>query len=178
MANKTLPIHQNLMLIKGPANYSFTFSDLNKVKLPGWPPAFTTNPKLKEIWDKADEEAQRHKKTILSLRIWSPYPILSYCLGDAIIHGERLQLCYFLFPSESPRKLTHAVAQVIFEIPLDTSSGHIERCWMDTLREHELSEDNKKHIRQFLDMHKQDMPSFEYLRIGGKEKGLSFFEAS
>jgi hypothetical protein len=175
MANKTLPVPQDLMLIKGPANFPFTFSDLTKVKLPGWPPDFNNNPKLKAVWDKAKKEAQRHKNTILSLRIWSPYPILSYCLGDAIIHGERLQLCYFLFPTTFPRKLTHVVAQVIFEIPLDTASGHIERCWMDTLREHELSEDNKKHIRQFQVKHKQDVPDLEYLRIGGKEKGLSFF---
>lgn len=176
MANKTLPVAQDLMLIKGPASFSFTFSTLTKVKLPGWPPVFTNNPKLKAVWDKANEEARRHKNTILSLKVWSPYPIISYCLGDTTIRGEKLQLCYFLFPTKSPEKLTHAVAQVIFEIPLGRASVHIERCWMDTLREHELSEDNKKHIRLSQIKHKQDVPGFEYLRIGGKNRGPSLLD--
>lgn len=167
--HKTSPEFQDLMLISSPANFFFLFSDLMEVKLPDWPPAFTNNPKLKATWDKAEEGAQRYKDDILSLRIWSPYPILSYCLGEAKISETKLQLCFLLFPTTIPKKLTHAVAQVIFEIPLDETSGCIERCWMDTLKEYELSEDNKKHIGQLHVRQKQEAPSLEPLDTRGKK---------
>jgi hypothetical protein len=102
------------------------------------------------------------------LRIWSPYPILSYCLGEAEIRDTKLQLCFLLFPTTIPEKLTHAVAQVIFEIPLNENSGRIERCWMDTLKEYELSEDNKRHIQQLRVEHKQEVPDPEHLGTGRK----------
>ena len=166
---KASPEFQDLMLVSSPANHFFLFSDLVEIKLPDWPPAFTNNPTLKANWDKAEKEAQRHKNNLLSLRIWSPYPILSYCLGEVEIRQTRLQLCFLLFPTTVPKKLTHAVTQIIFEIPLDEASGSIERCWMDTLKEYELSEENKRHIRQLQDKQKQEVPGFEHLGTGGKK---------
>jgi hypothetical protein len=144
---KTSQVVHNLRLIDSKAKPTFSLSDLQEVKLPEWPPASEDNPELKMNWDKAEAEAQNHLSHIFSLKMFSPYPILSYCLGEAVIHGSRLQLCYLLFPTPTPKKLTHAVAQIVFEAPLGTNGGHLEKFWMDVLREEELSEDNKIHLR-------------------------------
>ncbi len=143
---KTSQVDHNLRFIGSKMKSTFSLSDLQEVKLPEWPPASCDNPEIRMNWDKAEAEAQNHLSHIFSLKMFSPYPILSYCLGEAVIHGSKLQLCYLLFPTLSPKKLTHAVAQVVFETPLATNGGHLERFWMDVLREEELSRDNKIHI--------------------------------
>lgn len=146
---KTSPVVHNLRLVDRQAKSTFSLSNLQEVKLPEWPPAYCDNPEIKMNWDKAEAEAQHHHSHIFSLKVFSPYPIVSYCLGEAVIHGSKLQLCYLLFPTYVPRKLTHAVAQIVFEAPLGSSNGggHLERFWMDVLREDELSEDNKIHLK-------------------------------
>ncbi len=150
---KTSQVVHNLRLIDSKTKSTFSLSDLQEVKLPEWPPAFEDNSELKMNWDKAEAEAQNHRSYIFSLKMFSPYPIHSYCLGEAVIHGSKLLLCYLLFPTFSPKKLTHAVAQIVFEAPLGTNGGHLERFWMDVLREEELSEDNKMHLRLHRDLH-------------------------
>ncbi|MBU1707663.1 hypothetical protein KKB28_07090, partial [bacterium] len=112
---------------------------------------FNDHPEYKKDWDRAKREADSHLSKLLSLKIWSPYPILSYCLGAAETMDTKIHIRYFLFPLSSPTEQEHAVAQVIFETEIGASPGDIERIWVDALRENELSHDNVRHIRQAID---------------------------
>ena len=109
MARKSEQTMRNLGIAAGRPKSFFTLSELPEVKLPGWPTAFAGHLELKKNWAKAEAEAQHHLKEILSFKMYSPYPILSYSLSDAVISGTKLQLCYLLFPTLSPLKLTHAL---------------------------------------------------------------------
>ncbi|MFQ5754318.1 MAG: hypothetical protein ACE5HI_20220 [bacterium] len=135
----------------GEPKYSFYLSELPELKHPEWPPPpmmLANFPEFQTEIDKALDQTERFKDKVFSIKIWSPYPIRSYSLRGAEVKGEILLLRYHLFPTTSPVDYGHeVVAQVVCEIHLEDGSIESGRCWVDDLREDELSEINRRQIR-------------------------------
>jgi hypothetical protein len=148
---------QDVFPINGPRNYSFTLSSI----------LLLTSPAFVDIlneyaWEAALSEMGRHQG-IKTARIWSPWPILSYCVGEADapipeekmsplerairqIPGDKLEIAkatvrFFLFPCIQPEYQDQAVAQLVCELPIGASFSAV-RMWVDALREEELTEEN------------------------------------
>lgn len=158
------PSSGDIIPVNGPSKFCFMLSDLPKIDLPCWPPA-----EFKKLgWDEAIAEMQRQWKILRSKKIWSPYPILSYCVGSAegpvlsdkhrmlrqIImedeyNEEQINVRYFLFPLRTPSYEDHAVAQLICKTKAGAKVDDIE-LWVDALRDGELSDENRLHIQQAL----------------------------
>lgn len=159
-----MPAVDDIKPINGPAKYSFSFADLSEVKLPGWPPP-EHNP---HQWSAAKTEFNRHWGTVKEKRIWSPYPILSYCLGTAsapvpdehltptqriarsVINerdgGEKVSVCYFVFPARAPEAQFQAIAQVVCETKPGAAPGDV-RMWVDALGEEELEPEHHRDMK-------------------------------
>jgi len=129
-------------------------------------------------WKQAIAEIQRHWNHLASKKIWSPYPITAYCVGDAsapvpisslsseersiletlgtIKNNEyiekKVRVRYFLFPLRTSKEQRQAVAQVIFETEMGAEVGNNVRAWVDALREEELGPDNQRDISTALDL--------------------------
>lgn len=158
--------------VNGPARFSFLFSELSHISLPDWPPSGGSQ----FGWDNAVNEIKRHWPIISSKKIWSPYPILSYCIGAAegpvdisklseierivrqTLHDDKgddrkVHVRYFLFPLNNPDSQAQAVAQVICETIPGAPAGNI-RAWVDALRENELSGENIADIKRALNQYR------------------------
>lgn len=156
--------------INGSAKFSFNLASLPFIDLPDWPPGNFNG----FGWSEAVIEIRRHRSIIASKRIWSPHPILSYCLWSAEgpvpteelspmersirealkkedDDGSKISIRYFLFPHKKPAEQSQAVAQVICETKLGAAAGDV-RMWVDALREEELSEENIADIKAALKM--------------------------
>lgn len=152
--------------INGPSTYSFTLSNLAFVSLSDWPP-YTFN---KLEWKAGLNEFGRHLTVLKDVKIWSPYPILSFCVASAVApipdellspiqrtakqviaerddsKSEKLKVSFFLFPTSKPEYQSQAVAKLCCESKVGESVGKV-RMWVDALRENELSDENMSDIR-------------------------------
>lgn len=165
---KLNPSISEILPINGPSKFSFKFADLPEISLLDWPPS---DAKLFG-WDEAKKEIRRHWDFLSSIPIWSPYPILSYCLGSADapslvwdsikedeisrkifeMYEERKNIVhvrYFLFPLKNPKYQNQAVAQVICETKPKSEPGDFT-AWVDALREEELQPENIRDINTAL----------------------------
>ena len=156
--------HQHGVLpINGPARISFTLAHLAFVSLSDWPPDGVN----KYEWKTGLDEFARHLPVLKTATIWSPWPILSYCVGsvEAPVPDETLtpiqrmrreflaerdgrepdalKLRFFLFPTSTPEYQSQAVAQLCCESKVGAPVGEV-RMWVDALREDELSDQSAK----------------------------------
>ena len=154
------------MPINGPANFSFTFSNASLASLSDWPPGHIDESK----WKSGLKEIERHWNILQTKQIWSPWPILSFCVGsvEAPLPNEHLsptqrlarqfimerdgggsetiKIRFFLFPHNQPTYQSQTVAQVICETKVGANIGDV-KMWVDALREEELSDKNMEEIR-------------------------------
>jgi len=163
-----VPTEDDITPVNGPSRYSFMLSELSEIYLQDWPP-----PQAEEMfgWEQAIAKIQRHWSILASKKIWSPYPISAYCVGDASApvpssslsseeqavlellrdsqdtedSEEKVRVRYFLFPLRTSKEQPQAVAQVIFETEIGAEVGNV-RAWVDALREEELGTDNLRDI--------------------------------
>jgi len=156
----------DVMPINGPAKFSFTFSNSSLVSLLDWPPVH-----INEFeWKSGLKEIERHWSILQTKTIWSPWPILSFCVGSVeaplpdehlsptqriarqvIMErdgggSENIKVRFFLFPHDKPTYQSQAVAQVICETKVGANIGDL-KMWVDALREEELSDENLQDIR-------------------------------
>jgi hypothetical protein len=159
--------NQNGILpINGPAKFSFLLENMPFVSLCDWPPAHIN----KHAWESGLDDFRRHWPALKAITIWSPWPILSFCVGsvEAPVCNEvlsptqrmarellaerdghepkKLKLRYFLFPTNSPKYQSQAVAQLCCESKVGAPVGDV-RMWVDALREDELSDESVQEIR-------------------------------
>lgn len=135
--------------VNGPALFDFSLQDIQETSLPDWPPVeIRDHPMLLFHQRGAMPEVQKHLTFIKTTKMWSPYPIRSFSLNEASQDGMIVRVAYFLFPSLKPVEQADAVAQVIFRIKLGAAPGDFEECWIDALRENELSDVNRNQIRE------------------------------
>lgn len=135
-----------LQPLDGPSRHCFRLADLHQTRLPDWPPsAIRNDPERNRLWQDAERVAEEHRAVIASAAIWSPYPARSSCLGAAETEGPRARVRFLLFPLPWPVTQSQAVAQAVFEI--DRARGEI-RGWVDALRESELTDNNRREIRE------------------------------
>jgi hypothetical protein len=127
-----VPTEKDITPVNGPSRYSFMLSELSEIHLQNWP----LLPQAEEMfgWKQAIAEIQRHWSILASKKIWSPYPISAYCLGDAsapvpisslsseertalealgIIQNneyieEKVRVRYFLFPLKTSKEQRQA----------------------------------------------------------------------
>jgi formylglycine-generating enzyme required for sulfatase activity len=165
-ASPDLSSVDDILPINGPARFNFYLADLHEAELPDWPPD--------DDWFdiRAEEEIQRHWDWLSAKRIWSPYPILSYCLGGSAAgafsepeekrnlaallskgnhYAEKMSVRYFLFPTRKPHVQNQAVAQLICKFEPGCKATDI-KVWVDALRENELEHINLEDIRIALQM--------------------------
>jgi hypothetical protein len=168
MLNRTNEEDSDIRPVNGPARFCFLLSQVSPILLPDWPPSGAG----KFGWDNALNEIKRHWPIISLKNIWSPYPILSYCVGAAegpvdisklseierivmqTLHDykdddRKVHVRYFLFPHSNPDSQAQAIAQVICETIPGAPAGHV-KIWVDALRENELSGENVADIKNAL----------------------------
>ena len=97
----------------------------------------------------AEQEIRRYWSFLSARRIWSPYPIRSYCLAGASHRGNELLARYFLFPVERPTVQNQAVAQLVCKFIPNGESVTVDLL-VDALRENELTSENVSDIRSAL----------------------------
>ena len=132
--------------ISGPVRHRFRLDDLHRAQLSDWPPEAIRNDSERNRLRHEAEQAAAHYQTRLSAAlIASPYPARSHCLGAADMDASELRLSLLLFPVLWPVSQNQAVAQAVFRI--DRGSGEI-RGWVDALRPQELSDENRREIRE------------------------------
>ncbi len=135
-----------LQPLVGESRYHFQLGDLHQTQLPDWPPAAIRNdPERSRSWQAAEQLSEDQRAAINSATIWSPYPARSSCLGAADITGSLCHLRFLLFPVLWPVSQNQAVAQAVFEV--DRDRGEV-RGWVDALRLQELTDDNRRAIRE------------------------------
>ena len=159
--------------INGKSTFSFNLANLAFVSLSDWPPP-TFNPSQ---WKAGLNEFERHLKLVNFVKIWSPWPILSFCVGDveAPISDElltpvqriakqviaerdgsssdKLKVRFFLFPSAEPEYQSQAVAQLCCDTTVGASEGKV-KMWVDALRDDELSEENMRDIQSAINKYR------------------------
>lgn len=162
LSSVQVPTEDDITPVNGPSRYSFMLSELSEIHLQDWPP-----PQAQEMfgWKQAIAEMQRHWSILASKRIWSPYPIAAYCVGDASApvpssslsseeqavlalledSEEKVRVRYFLFPLKTSKEQRQAVAQVIFETEMGAEVSNV-KAWVDALREEELGPDTLRDI--------------------------------
>lgn len=123
----------------GDAGYQFRLEDLHRVRLPDWADAARSH-----LWRDAEGVAQAHRAAVLGCVLLSPYPLRSACRSGVEQEHSTLRLCYLLFPSLWPVSRDQAVAQVMFEIDMETGTV---RHRLDALRRCDLSDDTRRAIR-------------------------------
>ncbi len=132
--------------LSGTPRHRFRLDDLHQSRLHDLPPAIVRNdPQRQRAWEEAEHAAEQHRRTIASATIMSPYPARSTCLGAAEADETTVRLHFLLFPGVWPVSQNQAVAQAIFEI--DRTGGAIHG-WVDALRDSELTDDNRREIRE------------------------------
>jgi hypothetical protein len=139
------PGPQDVVPINGAANYNVRLVELQQARLPDWPP------NANMITEDAESEIRRYWNFVAARRIWSPYPILSYCLGAATYRGGELLARYFLFPVRDPSVQNQAIAQLVCKLKEIDGSTNVNLL-VDALREDELSTENLEDIRNALNL--------------------------
>lgn len=158
--------------VNAPARYSFTLSEITRIKINDYLPD-----KLSNLgWNEAIKEINRHKQILLQARIWSPYPIQGYCIGaaqapslsntlsgndafisslfqDNINEWSKIRVRLFLFPLLNSKNQSQAVAQLIIETLPEAKYGEFS-AWVDALKEDELSAENIRDIMKVLESNK------------------------
>ena len=99
-------------------------------------------------WASGLVEVERCADAIQRERFRVPYPIRSYCLGLARGRGAISQLLYWLFPCLHPELQDQAVAAMSIRVDRSESGKAQLRLSVDTLSERELSEQNRREIRE------------------------------
>lgn len=151
---------EDVVPINGSKTFSFTLSALIKISHPEWIEIIN-----QYQWKQGLSEIGRHWDYIEKKRIWSPWPAISYCIGDVeipipedkmsptekmvheiLMQGRPLDLAkavvrFFLFPVEKPKSQSESVAQLICESPIGSEHWGL-RMWVDALRPEELSDEN------------------------------------
>jgi hypothetical protein len=141
-ANEQRPME--IQPLDGSWRHSFRLQDLHEARLPDWPPAaIRDDPEGDRLWHEGERACDQHH-AVLSATVRSPYPARSRCLGAVEVDGSTRRLRVLLFPVVWPVSQNQAVAQVVFEINPDQNLIH---GWVDALRAHELTEDNRRDIR-------------------------------
>jgi hypothetical protein len=123
----------------GDAGYQFRLEDLHRVRLPDWGDAARSH-----LWRDAERVAEAHRAAVFGCVVLSPYPIRSACRSGVEQEHSTLRLRYLLFPSLWPVSRDQAVADVMFEIDVETG---IVRHRLDALRRCDLSDDTRRAIR-------------------------------
>jgi len=135
-----------LQPLSGESQYRFRLDELHGASLSDWPPAAIRNdPERRRLRQEAEQAMQAHAARLRSVVIASPYPARSYCLGAADVDASELRLSFLLFPVVWPVSQNQAVAQAVFRV--DGLTGTIHG-WVDALRSQELSEENRREIRE------------------------------
>ena len=135
-----------LQPLSGAAQHRFQLDHLHRAQLPDWPPAvIRTDPERSRLRQEAEHDAALYEARVNAATIAAPYPARSFCLGAADADASELRLSFLLFPVVWPVSQNQAVAQAVFRI--DRITGEI-RGWVDALRSQELSEENRREIRE------------------------------
>jgi hypothetical protein len=135
-----------LQPLSGTAHHHFQLDHLHRAQLPDWPPAvIRTDPERIRLRQEAEQDAALYEARVNAASIGAPYPARSYCLGAADADASELRLSFLLFPVVWPVSQNQAVAQAVFRI--DRITGEI-RGWVDALRSQELSDENRREIRE------------------------------
>jgi len=135
-----------LQPLSGTAQHRFQLDHLHRTQLPDWPPAaIRTDPERRRLRQEAEHDAAPYEARVNAATIGAPYPARSYCLGAADADASELRLSFLLFPVVWPASQNQAVAQAVFRI--DRVTGEI-RGWVDALRPQELSDENRREIRE------------------------------
>ncbi|MBA4313155.1 MAG: hypothetical protein C0417_11060 [Chlorobiaceae bacterium] len=154
--------------INGESKFSFSLKNLRLITLQDWPPYDPTP----VGWYQAEKEMNKHWDLLSSIPIWCPYPVQAYCVGaaqapslvdalsrsggvissllqDSIDEYLKVHVRYFLFPLAEPMYQDQAVGQLICETLPDSERGEV-RAWVDALHPNELSETNRRDIKNAL----------------------------
>lgn len=132
--------------LSGTAQHRFQLDHLHRTQLPDWPTAaIRTDPERSRLRQEAEHAAVPYEARVNAATIGAPYPARSYCLGAADCDASELRLSFLLFPVVWPVSQNQAVAQAVFRI--DRITGEI-RGWVDALRPQELSDENRREIRE------------------------------
>jgi hypothetical protein len=135
-----------LQPLSGTTQHRFQLEELHQAQLPDWPPAvIRTDPERSRLRQEAEHDAAPYAVRVNGATIGSPYPVRSYCLGAADADASELRLSFLLFPVVWPVSQNQAVAQAVFRI--DRTTGEV-RGWVDALRPKELSDENRREIRE------------------------------
>ena len=132
--------------LTGAARHRFQLDHLHRAQLPDWPPAaIRMDPERSRLRQEAEHDAAPYEARVNAATIGAPYPARSYCVGAADADASELRLSFLLFPVVWPVSQNQAVAQAVFRI--DRMTGEI-RGWVDALRPQELSDENRREIRE------------------------------
>jgi len=135
-----------LLPLSGIVRHRFRLDDLHVAQLIDWPPAaIRHDPERSRLRQEAERAATEYAANLHAVIIASPYPARSHCLGAADCDAAELRLSFLLFPVLWPVSQNQAVAQAVFHI--ERTTGNI-RGWVDALRPPELSEENRREIRE------------------------------
>lgn len=144
--NVGVPMPAELQPLSGVARHRFRLDDLHRAELPDWPPAaIRDDPERSRLRREAEHAAAAYEGSVKAASIASPYPARSHCLGAADADASEVRLSFLLFPVVWPVSQNQAVAQAVFRI--DRVTGEV-RGWVDPLRPQELSEENRREIRE------------------------------
>ena len=135
-----------LQPLSGTAQHRFQLDHLHRAQPPDWPPAaIRMDAERSRLRQEAEHDAAPYEARVNAATIGAPYPARSYCLGAADADASELRLSFLLFPVVWPVSQNQAVAQAVFRI--DRITGEI-RGWVDALRPQELSDENRREIRE------------------------------
>lgn len=135
-----------LQPLSGTAQHRFQLDHLHRAELPDWPPAvIRMDPERSRLRHEAERDAAPYAARVGAATIGAPYPARAYCLGAADGDAAELRLSFLLFPIVWPVSQNQAVAQAVFRI--DRITGEV-RGWVDALRPQELSDENRREIRE------------------------------
>ena len=135
-----------LQPLSGTVRHRFQLDQLHRAQLPDWPPAvIRADAERSRLRQEAEHAAGPYEARVNEATIAAPYPARSYCLGTADADASELRLSFLLFPVVWPVSQNQAVAQAIFRI--DRITGDV-RGWVDALRSQELSDENRREIRE------------------------------
>ena len=164
---------EDIIPINGPKKYSFTLSTIKQLFQPDWIDAVN-----EYAWEAGLREIERHQDLIRRRKIWSPWPILSYCIGEveapipedrmsplerairqSVMESNKSELKkvtvrFFLFPCLQPESQSQSVAQIICEVLVGADPVRV-RMWVDALGEKELTEENVLDIKSSMNKHHQ-----------------------
>lgn len=127
----------------------YRLRDLHEVELPGWPDDYRQMNRIPEhMWNRGIAEESRRRDLILDLPFDCEHPLLGYCLGVPKVMGDVVELWYWLFPCTAPREQDQAVAALIVGAKLGGWKDSFTRVKCEHLLEDELSDVNRKEIKE------------------------------